>query len=77
MEPVRLVIPSKGELEEPTLAFLAEAGLAVDRLSPRQYVARVGAVEGLEVLFQRAWDLPEKVASGAASVSSSPTVSSG
>lgn len=66
MEPVRLVIPSKGELEEPTLAFLAEAGLAVDRHSPRQYVARIGAVEGLEVLFQRAWDIPEKVASGAA-----------
>ncbi|MER3397563.1 MAG: ATP phosphoribosyltransferase [Chloroflexota bacterium] len=66
MESVRLVIPSKGELEEPTLSFLAEAGLAVDRVSPRQYVAKIGAVEGLEVLFQRAWDIPEKVASGTA-----------
>jgi ATP phosphoribosyltransferase len=61
---VRLALPSKGELEKPTLSFLAAAGLEVYRPNQRQYVASIPAVPEVEVLFQRAADIVNKVEEG-------------
>lgn len=61
---LRLALPSKGELEEPTLAFLRACGLAVDRPNVRQYTAGIATLRNTAVLFQRAADIPAKVAEG-------------
>jgi ATP phosphoribosyltransferase len=59
-------IPSKGSLYEGTLSFLRLAGLPVSYGAERQYMARLGGIEGISVLLQRAEEVPGKVASGAA-----------
>ncbi|MFN3928701.1 MAG: ATP phosphoribosyltransferase, partial [Thermoflexus sp.] len=61
---IRLALPSNGRLEEPTLAFLAACGLAVEKANPRQYVARIPALPEVTVLFQRAGDIPLSVRDG-------------
>ncbi len=62
--PMRLAVPSKGELERPSLEFLAAAGLRVHRPNERQYVASIPAIPGLVVLFQRVPDILLKVDEG-------------
>ena len=54
---LRLAIPSDGAMYEPTLAFLAACGIAVSRPNARRYVGSIPAVEGVEVMFQRARDI--------------------
>jgi len=61
---VTLALPSKGELEEPTLNFLAASGLEVFRPNKRQYVASIPSIPQVTVLFQRAADIPSKVDEG-------------
>ena len=61
---VRLALPGKGALEAATLAFLAECGLKVSRSNPRQYLARMKSLPEMEVVFQRAADIPSLVQSG-------------
>jgi len=61
-------IPSKGSLFEGTLAFLKAAGVPVRYESQRQYTALVSGVENISVLFQRAEEIPAKVAGGAADI---------
>ena len=61
---LRFAVPSKGELGEPTLNFLRTCGLPVHRPNSRQYTARIPALKGAVVLFQRAADIPLKVAEG-------------
>jgi ATP phosphoribosyltransferase len=63
---LRFVLPSKGEMEAPTLAFLAEAGLSVARPNARQYVATMPAVPEVSVVFQRATDIARQVIEGSA-----------
>ncbi|WP_165423240.1 ATP phosphoribosyltransferase [Ktedonosporobacter rubrisoli] len=65
---VRLALPGKGALESATLAFLAECGLKVNRSNPRQYLARIKSMSEIEVVFQRAADIPELVQSGDAAL---------
>jgi ATP phosphoribosyltransferase len=65
---VRLALPGKGALETATLAFLAECGMKVNRSNPRQYLARIGSLPNLEVVFQRAADVPLLVQSGDAAL---------
>lgn len=65
-EAVTLALPSKGQLEEGTLQFLASCGLGVSKVNPRQYQARMAALPQLRVLFQRAEDIVTQVASGTA-----------
>jgi len=65
---LRLALPSKGELEEPTLAFLKACGLSVNRPNSRQYTARVPALHKATVLFQRAADIAAKVEEGSTDV---------
>src|SRR2546425_1412531 len=64
----RLALPGKGTLESATLAFLAECGMKVNRSNPRQYLARIGSMPGLEVVFQRAADIPPLVLDGDAAL---------
>ncbi|GAC1433860.1 MAG: ATP phosphoribosyltransferase [Chloroflexota bacterium] len=61
---VRLAIPSKGNMEEPTLAFLGACGLRVQRDNPRQYSARVAGQPTVRAVFQRPSDIPPKLADG-------------
>lgn len=63
---LRLALPSKGEMEGPTLAFLESCGLAVERPNDRQYTATIPLFPELVVLFQRAADIPNKVEEGSA-----------
>ncbi len=61
---IRLALPSKGTLSEPSLELLARAGLAVYRPNPRQYKATIPSLPGLTVLFQRVGDIVVGVRSG-------------
>lgn len=65
---IRLALPGKGTLESATLAFLAECGLKVKRSNPRQYLASMQSMPGLEVVFQRAADIPALVQDGDATL---------
>ncbi|GAC1434030.1 MAG: ATP phosphoribosyltransferase [Ktedonobacteraceae bacterium] len=65
---VRLALPGKGALETTTLNFLAECGLKVNRSNPRQYLARIRSMPDVEVVFQRAADIPLLVQSGDATL---------
>lgn len=61
-----IALPSKGAIAEPTLSFLAECGLRVDKPNPRQYTGSIPALPLLDVLFQRVTDVVYKVADGTA-----------
>ncbi len=61
---LRLSLPSKGRLMEETLDFFAECGLAVQKLNPRQYQAKIAALPELTVLFQRPGDIVVSVRQG-------------
>ena len=61
---IRIALPSKGRMEEDTLRFLEGCGLRVNKRNPRQYSASIPALPGVMVLFQRATDIPDRVASG-------------
>ncbi|MBC7225587.1 MAG: ATP phosphoribosyltransferase, partial [Anaerolineae bacterium] len=63
---VTLALPSKGQLEEGTLQFLASCGLGVAKVNPRQYQAEMPALPQVRVLFQRAEDVVTQVAVGTA-----------
>ncbi len=61
---LRLALPSKGRMEEPTLGFLRDCGLQVQRPNPRQYTASLRSYPCVEVLFQRARDIYQQVDEG-------------
>jgi ATP phosphoribosyltransferase len=65
---MRLALPGKGALEAATMSFLAECGMKVSRSNPRQYLARINSMPGLEVVFQRAADIPLLVQDGDATL---------
>ncbi len=65
---IRLALPGKGALEGPTQNFLAECGMKVNRNNPRQYLARIKSMPDIEVVFQRAADIPALVQSGDATL---------
>jgi ATP phosphoribosyltransferase len=64
----RLVLPGKGTLESTTMMFLSECGMKVNRINPRQYLARISNIPDLEVVFQRAADIPLLVQDGDAAL---------
>jgi ATP phosphoribosyltransferase len=66
MKAVMLALPSKGAIAEPTLSFLQDCGLRVDKPNPRQYTGTIPALTGVDVLFQRVIDVAYKVAEGTA-----------
>lgn len=57
-----LALPSKGAIAEPTVNFLRDCGLRVEKPNPRQYTGSLPAVAGMDVLFQRVIDIAYKVA---------------
>ena len=63
---MRLVIPSDGELGEPTMRFLASCGVKVSRPNARRYTGSIPAIPGIDVLFQRTADITTKVEEGSA-----------
>ena len=63
---LRLVLPSDGELSEPTLGFMRDCGIPVRRPSARRYTGSIPALPGVEVLFQRTADITQKVEEGSA-----------
>ena len=63
---LRLLLPSDGDLHQPTLDFMNSCGLSVRRPNSRRYTALVPALPGVEVLFQRTADITSKVEEGSA-----------
>ena len=61
----RIALPSKGRMEGETLTFLENCGLRVNKTNPRQYTATIPAMPEVQVLFQRARDIPVSVQTGA------------
>jgi ATP phosphoribosyltransferase len=61
---IRLSLPSKGRLQDDALNFLAECGLSVYKLNPRQYQAKIPALPDLTVIFQRPGDIVVSVRDG-------------
>ncbi len=61
---IRLALPSKGRMEDETRAFLRECGLSVNKVNPRQYIAKIPEIPNLEVWFQRSADVVRKVRDG-------------
>jgi ATP phosphoribosyltransferase len=60
-----IALPNKGRLFEETLKFLDKCALRVRRENERQYQAKMdGIVGGVEVVFQRARDIPKVVSDG-------------
>lgn len=60
----RLAIPSKGRMAEDTLQLLRDCQLSVFKPNPRQYVASIPQLPGVEVWFQRASDVVRKLSYG-------------
>ncbi|ELZ95132.1 ATP phosphoribosyltransferase [Haloferax mucosum ATCC BAA-1512] len=64
---MRIAVPNKGRLHEPTIELLERAGLHLDNGAERKLYA--GTVDpDVTVLFARAADIPEYVRDGAAEV---------
>ncbi|KAK1320438.1 hypothetical protein QJS10_CPA03g00772 [Acorus calamus] len=61
---IRLGIPSKGRMADETLALLKNCQLTVKQVNPRQYVAYIPQLPGLEVWLQRLKDIVRKLVSG-------------
>ncbi|MFC7070040.1 ATP phosphoribosyltransferase [Halobaculum lipolyticum] len=64
---MRIAVPNKGRLHEPTIEVLERAGLHIENTADRQLYAETVDPE-VTVLFARAADIPEYVADGAADV---------
>jgi len=59
-----LGLPSKGRMAEDTQQLLKDCQLSVYKPNPRQYVATISQLAGLEVWFQRASDVVRKLVRG-------------
>ncbi|MBN8635198.1 MAG: ATP phosphoribosyltransferase [Anaerolineae bacterium] len=66
MDRVTLALPSKGAIADPTLSFLSDCGLRVDKPNPRQYTGSIPTIPSVDVLFQRVTDVVYKVSDGTA-----------
>jgi len=67
-KPLTLALPSKGAIAEPTINFLRDCGLKVEKPNQRQYTGVIPAIPLLSVLFQRVTDVLYKVADGTAQI---------
>lgn len=61
---IRFGLPSKGRMASDTLDLLKDCQLSVKQVNPRQYVANIPQLPGLEVWFQRPKDIVRKLLSG-------------
>jgi ATP phosphoribosyltransferase len=65
---ITFALPSKGAIAEPTLSFLKECGLRVEKPNERQYTGSMPMLPQVGVLFQRVKDVLYKVADGTAQI---------
>ncbi|MBN8996782.1 MAG: ATP phosphoribosyltransferase [Rhizobiales bacterium] len=64
--PLILAVPSKGRLQENTMAFFARAGLPLEQSgSARSYRGRVAGLRGVEVAFLSASEIAREIGAGA------------
>lgn len=63
-QPIRIAVPNKGRLQDPTIRLLRESGLSFE-VTERSLTARVRNAD-IELLFVRTEDIPELVADGVA-----------
>lgn len=61
---ITLALPSKGAIAQPTLNFLKECGLRIEKPNERQYTGIMPGLPSVGVLFQRVKDVLYKVADG-------------
>lgn len=61
---IRIALPSKGLLAEGSKQLLADVGLRVYNPNPRQYIAWIPNLPGIEVIFQRPGDIVISVRDG-------------
>jgi ATP phosphoribosyltransferase len=61
-------LPSKGVIAEPTINFLRDCGLRINKPNERQYTGLIPAIPSLTVLFQRVTDVLYKVTDGTAQI---------
>lgn len=61
---IRLALPSKGILQEGAIELLEACGMKIQRSNPRQYEARIPALGGITVMFQRPSDIVVSVRQG-------------
>jgi ATP phosphoribosyltransferase len=61
---IRIALPSKGLLADGSKQLLADVGLPVYNPNPRQYIARIPHLPGVEVIFQRPGDIVISVRDG-------------
>ena len=64
---MRIAVPNKGRLHEPTVELLERAGLAIENGADRKLYAETVDPD-VTILFARAADIPEYVEDGAAAV---------
>mgnify|MGYP003972662983 CR=1 FL=1 len=61
---IRIALPSKGLLAEGSKQLLADVGLPVYNPNPRQYIAWISLLPGVEIIFQRPADIVISVRDG-------------
>ncbi len=61
---IRLALPSKGILQNGAVELLDACGMKIFRPNPRQYEAKIPALDGLSVMFQRPGDIVVSVRQG-------------
>ncbi|MCP4537440.1 MAG: ATP phosphoribosyltransferase [Chloroflexi bacterium] len=61
---IRFSLPSKGRLAQDATRLLSACSLEIDKPNARQYAARIPALPGLTVLFQRPGDIVVSVRDG-------------
>ncbi len=61
---IRIALPSKGLLEEKSKELLKNVGYKIHNPNPRQYMASIPRLPGVEVIFQRLGDIVVSVRDG-------------
>ena len=61
---IRIALPSKGLLADGSKQLLADVGLPIYSPNPRQYIATIPLLPGIEVIFQRPGDIVISVRDG-------------
>ena len=61
---IRIALPSKGLLAEGSKQLLVDVGLPVYNPNPRQYIAWIQLLPGVEIIFQRPADIVISVRDG-------------
>lgn len=61
---IRIALPSKGKLAKDSTDLFANVGFTIYNPNPRQYIATISQLRGVEVIFQRPGDIVISVRNG-------------